>query len=63
MVGLEQYIKQQKILNLLSNFLNMKIKTNFDKETGVFILPVLAIGYQHEDRELAVCLCSLVGHL
>lgn len=31
----------------------MKIETNFEKEKGLFILPVLVIGYQHEDRELA----------
>ena len=30
----------------------MKIKTDYDKEKGLFILPVFAIGYQHEDREL-----------
>ena len=32
----------------------MKIETNFDKEKGLFALPVVAIAYRHEDRELAI---------
>ena len=31
----------------------MKIETDFDKEEGIFILPVIAIGYKHEDKALA----------
>lgn len=31
----------------------MKIETNFDKEKGLFALPIIAIAYRHEDRELA----------
>ena len=30
----------------------MKIKTNFEKEEGIFILPNIVIGYKHEDKEL-----------
>ena len=31
----------------------MKIETNFDKEKGIFVLPVIAIGYKYEDRTLS----------
>lgn len=30
----------------------MKITTDFEKDEGIFILPNLVIGYNHEDREL-----------
>ena len=32
----------------------MKIETNFDREKGLFALPVLAIGYKHKEKELAI---------
>ena len=32
----------------------MKIRTNYDKEKGLFVLPVIAIGYKHEDKELTI---------
>lgn len=31
----------------------MKVETNFDKEKGLFALPVIAIGYKHKDRTLS----------
>lgn len=31
----------------------MKIRTNFNKEKGTFILPVFIIAYSHKDKELA----------
>ena len=31
----------------------MKIETDFDKEEGLFIFPIIAIAYRHEDRALA----------
>lgn len=31
----------------------MKITTDFEKEKGLFMFPIIAIGYKHEDRELA----------
>lgn len=31
----------------------MKVETNFDKEKGLFALPVVAIGYKHKDRTLS----------
>lgn len=31
----------------------MKVKTNFYKEKGMFVLPVIAIGYKHKDRTLS----------
>lgn len=32
----------------------MKIETNFDKEKGLFVLPVIAIGYRHKEKELDI---------
>ena len=34
----------------------MKVVTNFDKEKGLFALPVLAIAYNHKEKELAIVL-------
>lgn len=31
----------------------MKIETNFDKEKGLFVLPVVVIGYKHKDIALS----------
>lgn len=31
----------------------MKVNTNFDKEKGIFVFPLIAIGYRHKDRELS----------
>lgn len=31
----------------------MKIETNFDKEKGLFVLPVIAIGYNHKHKALS----------
>ena len=31
----------------------MKMRINFSKEKGTFILPVVAIGYDYENKELA----------
>ena len=31
----------------------MKITTDFNKEKGLFMFPIIAIGYKHEDKELA----------
>lgn len=31
----------------------MKIETNFDKEKGMFALPIIGIAYQHKSKELA----------
>lgn len=31
----------------------MKIGTDFEKEKGLFMFPIIAIGYRHKDRELA----------
>ena len=32
----------------------MKIETNFDREKGLFVFPVIAIGYKHKDSELSI---------
>lgn len=32
----------------------MKIKTNFDKEKGLFVFPVLAIVYDNKEKELLI---------
>ena len=47
------FIKQQIIHNLQLNFLNMKVETNFDREKGLFVFPIIIIGYRHKDKELA----------
>ena len=31
----------------------MKVETNFDKEKGIFVLPVIAIGYKHKEKQLS----------
>ena len=31
----------------------MKIEINFDKQEGLFVLPVIAIGYKHKDITLS----------
>ena len=31
----------------------MKVQTNFDKEKGLFALPVIAIAYNHNQKALA----------
>ena len=31
----------------------MKVKTDFDKEKGLFAFPVIAIGYRHKEKELS----------
>lgn len=30
----------------------MKIRTNYDKEKGLFVLPFIAIGYEYKEKEL-----------
>lgn len=32
----------------------MKVRTNFDREKGLFALPVIAIAYNHKEKELAI---------
>lgn len=32
----------------------MKVRTNFDREKGMFALPVIAIAYNHKEKELAI---------
>ena len=30
----------------------MKVRTNFDREKGLFAFPIITIGYRYKDREL-----------
>lgn len=32
----------------------MKVETNFDRNKGLFALPVIAIAYNHKEKELAI---------
>ena len=32
----------------------MKIETDFDKEKGLFVLPIIGIGYNHKHKELSI---------
>lgn len=31
----------------------MKVETNFDREKGLFVLPIIGIGYTHKNRRLS----------
>ena len=31
----------------------MKVNTDFDKEKGIFVLPIIVIGYRHKNKELS----------
>lgn len=45
----------------------MKIRTNYDKEKGLFAFPVLAIAYGYEEKELTivfyVCLLGICNRI